>query len=133
MASGLHQHPRLLFFLRYWLPLIGYVGLIFTLSAQPHLQSPLRFDNSDKLIHASEYAGLGVLLLAMLRASNPRRPAVISALMAVAAGMAIGAIDENFQRTVPGRMCDLIDWIADSSGLVLAQLAAFVWSRIREN
>ena len=133
MASGLHQHPRLLFFLRYWLPLIGYVGLIFTLSAQPHLQTPLRFDNSDKLIHASEYGGLGVLLLAMLRASNPSRVAIVSAMMAVAAGMCIAAIDENFQRTVPGRMCDFTDWIADSSGLVLAQLAALVWSRIREN
>lgn len=133
MASGLHRHPRLLFFLRYWLPLIGYVGLIFTLSAQPRLQAPLRFQNSDKIIHAFEYAGLGVLLLAMLRASNPRRPIVASALLAVLAGMSIGAIDENFQRAIPGRMCDLVDWFADSTGVIVAQMAAYVWSRLREN
>jgi VanZ family protein len=132
LASGLHRHPRLLFFLRYWLPLLGYVGLIFTLSAQPYLQSPLHFHNSDKLIHASEYFGLGVLLLSMLRASNPARPRGFSALMALACGMTIAAGDENFQRLIPGRQCDFFDWLADSIGVLLALGAAWVWARAHE-
>jgi VanZ family protein len=129
LASGLYGRPRLLFFLRYWLPLLGYVGLIFTLSAQPYLQSPLPFHNSDKLIHASEYGGLGILLLAMLRASNPARPRWASTLMAVLCGMTIAAGDENFQRLIPGRSCDFFDWLADSSGLLLSQGAAWLWAR----
>jgi VanZ family protein len=133
LASGLYRQPRLLFFLRYWLPLIGYVGLIFTLSAQPNLQPPLHFQNSDKLMHLLEYGGLGVLLLSMLRASNPARAMWISVLLAVACGTAIAAVDENFQRTTPGRMCDVTDWLADSAGVVLAQCAAWVWARFREN
>ncbi len=132
MASGLHRHPGLLFFLRYWLPLLGYVGLIFTLSAQPYLQPPLHFHESDKLMHLLEYGGLGVLLISMLRASNPARPPAVSALMAVACGMAIGAADENFQRAIPGRVCDLHDWFADSAGVVLAQLGALAWARLQE-
>ena len=129
MASGLHGHPRLLFFLRHWLPLIGYLGLIFTLSAQPYLQPPLHFHNSDKLMHLMEYGGLGVLLISMLRASNPSRALWISVALAVACGMCVGAADENFQRLIPGRSCDLYDWFADSTGVVLAQVAAGVWAR----
>jgi len=132
LASGLSRHPNLLFFLRYWLPLIGYVGLIFTFSAQPNLPAPLPFENGDKICHLVEYGGLGVLLIAMLRASNPRRHVLVSSLLAVAGGLAIGAGDENFQRLIPGRQCDLYDWIADGTGVVLAQLAAFVWARLRE-
>ncbi len=131
MASGLDRHPRLLFFLRYWLPLIGYVGLIFSLSAQPNLRTPLPFHNSDKVMHALEYAGLGVLLLSMLRASNPARTPWISASLAVVCGMSIAGLDENFQRMIPGRMCDLFDWLADTGGLVLAQGAAAAWARVR--
>jgi VanZ family protein len=131
LASGHHRHPGLLFFLRYWLPLLCYVGLIFTLSAQPYLKPPLHFHESDKLMHTLEYGGLGVLLLSMLRASNPARPRLVSALLAVTCGMTIGAGDEQFQRLIPGRMCDLFDWLADSSGVVLAQLAAFAWWRLR--
>ena len=121
-----------MFFLRYWLPLIGYVGLIFTLSAQPYLHPPLQFHNSDKLMHLLEYGGLGVLLISMLRASNPARAMWISVALAVACGMAIGAGDENFQRLTPGRSCDLFDWFADSTGVVLAQCAAWVWARFQE-
>lgn len=132
-TEGLHRHPRLLFFLRYWLPLIGYVGLIFTLSAQPNLQSPLPFENSDKLIHACEYGLLGLLLHALARASRPERPAAAVALVALAAGMAIGACDENFQRLTPGRSCDLFDWFADTAGVTAAQVIALAWARHRED
>jgi VanZ family protein len=132
LASGLYRRHRLLFFLRYWLPLLGYVGLIFTLSAQPYLQGPLHFHNADKLEHLCEYGGLGLLLIAMLRASNPARPVIISVLLAVACGMAIGAADENFQRLTPGRSCDLYDWFADSTGVILAQCVAWIWARSQE-
>ena len=132
MASGIYRHPRLLFFLRYWMPLIGYVGLIFTLSAQPNLQPPLHFQNSDKLMHLLEYGGLGVLLLAMLRASNPSRVLWFSVVLTIVCGMTIAAGDENFQRLTPGRQCDLYDWFADSTGIVLAQGVAWLWARAQE-
>jgi VanZ family protein len=125
----LYRGSKLLFFLRYWLPLIGYVGLIFTLSAQPYLAPPLKFHNSDKLMHTLEYGGLGVLLISMLRSSNPKRARWASSLMAVLCGMSIAAADENFQRMIPGRMCDFTDWLADSGGLLLSQLSAWLWAR----
>jgi VanZ family protein len=68
----------------------------------------------------------------MLRASNPRRPVLLSSLLAVSAGLAIGAGDENFQRLIPGRSCDLNDWFADGTGVALSQVAVFVWARLRE-
>jgi VanZ family protein len=131
LASGLSRHTRLQFFLRYWLPLIGYVGLIFTLSAQPNLRPPLSFENSDKLMHLLEYGGLGLVLFPLVRASNPARSALFTAVFALVCGLTIGAADENFQRTIPGRACDLFDWFADGTGVALAQFATFLWWRSR--
>jgi VanZ family protein len=129
LASGSSRHARLEFFLRYWLPVIGYVALIFTLSAQPHLRPPLQFTNSDKVMHLGEYGMLGLLLFPLVRASNPARTLVFTGLFALACGMTIAAADENFQRLIPGRMCDVFDWVADSAGLALAQLARVAWAR----
>src|SRR5262245_47241611 len=41
-------------FVRYWLPVLTYVAMIFTLSAQPHLRPPFHFQNADKVVHMTE-------------------------------------------------------------------------------
>jgi VanZ family protein len=122
-----HDAPRRIF-VRYWLPVVLYVGMIFALSAQPGLQPPLKFENSDKVAHMLEYGGLGVLLGRALRTLPRLRSVLVASLAAVLIGAAIAACDETFQSTVPNRDPSVFDWIADCVGLSFAQLA-YLWFR----
>ena len=118
--------------LRFWLPLLAYIAMIFTLSAQPNLHPPLHFQNSDKVIHMCEYGVLGLLLYRLVRAQGWARRRDVAALIVLGAGMAIGALDERFQFYIPGRSCDLFDWLADSLGVGLAQVISLAWTEWRE-
>jgi len=126
MDAGLPKR-RLSSFLRYWLPVLLYVAVIFTLSAQPGLHAPLEFKDSDKFYHLLEYFGLGVLI-ARVMASLPRGPRpLMAALIAIVIGALIATCDEWFQSTVPRRQSSLYDGLADTLGIVLGQLLYWYW------
>ena len=80
----------------------------------------MEFKNSDKLWHLLEYGGLGLLLGRALRAGLAARPALVAAAGALVLTSLVGAADEIFQRTVPGRESSVFDWTADTAGAVLA-------------
>lgn len=113
----------------HWLPVLAYVSLIFTLSAQPRLAPPFEFQNSDKVIHLLEYAVLGVLLARAIRRSWPWRSITAAASLTLLLGLAVAAGDEWFQSTVPGRDASVFDWYADGFGLVLSQLTVLALGR----
>ena len=129
MAKAITRRTGFGLFLRYWLPVTAYVSLIFFLSAQPYLQPPLHFQNSDKLMHFGEYGLLGLLLGRALHASLTGHDLVFASLLALAIGMAIAALDERFQAFIPGRDCSLFDWFADSTGGTFAQLVFLAFAR----
>ena len=106
----------------YWVPVLVYVTIIFSLSAQPNLRPPLQFPNSDKFFHMLEYGGLGYLLARGVRAGARIRLALTAALIVAVLGGAIAASDEIFQGYIPGRDSSLQDWFADFTGLLLAQI-----------
>src|SRR5437870_10764107 len=81
-------------FVRYWLPVLAYVALIAALSAQPHLKPPFRFHNSDKIFHALEYFGLGLLLARAFAQTIPIRQALAAALVVMSCGIVVGTSDE---------------------------------------
>jgi VanZ family protein len=105
----------------YWLPVLMYVGLILTISAQPHLRPPLQFTLADKFYHVLEYFGLGVLLARAFRAGRRSAP-MRTVTRAVTLGVIVGVADEIFQSFVPGRLSDVYDVLADATGVLLAQL-----------
>jgi VanZ family protein len=109
-------------FLVFWLPVLAYITVIITLSAQPFLKPPFTFTESDKVAHLVEYGGLGLLLARALRGSLRLSVPAIAALLALLIGALIGAGDEYFQKFVPGRQSSVFDWLADLSGVALAQL-----------
>jgi VanZ family protein len=122
---GLAERPAALSantrFVRYWLPVLMYVGLILTLSAQPNLRPPLHLAFGDKISHVLEYFGLGTLLARAVRAG--RGAASTRAFMtAIALGVMVGIGDEILQSFVPGRVSDVFDVLADASGVLLAQI-----------
>lgn len=116
------RHSFAQLFLWFWAPVLVYVAIIFTFSAQPNLTVPLGFDNADKLLHMLEYGVLGFLLSRALRATARIRRALRVALIVVAVGALIGMSDEIFQRFIPGRISSVEDWLADFTGLLFAQL-----------
>lgn len=120
--------PGFRLFVRYWLPALAYVALVFSLSSMPALRPPVRFPNADKVIHMTEYAILGWLLVRALRTLPPLSGALAAGLVALAIGAAVGVADELHQRSVPGRETSALDWIADMLGLSLAQVA-YLWAK----
>ena len=122
------QPARQRTFVRYWLPVLAYVGLIFVLSSQPGLKPPFKFEMSDKVAHICEYGGLGVLLARALTTMPRFRSTLVAGLVAVVIGSSIGATDELYQYTVPNRDSDVRDWMADTLGLSLAQLV-YLWMK----
>jgi VanZ family protein len=106
-------------------PVVAYAGIIFWLSAQsdPLPFVPRAWMAQDKILHATEYAVLGALLLVALRLLGVRTWRAV--LLATALASAYGASDEFHQSFVPGRSADVRDWVADTFGAALGACAAF--------
>jgi VanZ family protein len=91
-----------------WAALLLFVG---GRSDVPTVDTPLPL---DKAAHFLLYGVLGVLTtIGWLRAREFPRLVVALALAA-----AIGACDELNQRSVEGRSADVVDWFADTAGIM---------------
>lgn len=94
---------------------IGWAAVIYTLSSQPGLDTPELFFGQDKLLHALIFGILGFLVAgALLPATRQtRRRHIVITVVLVAA---YGILDEIHQHSVPGRMPDVFDVLADIGG-----------------
>ncbi len=116
-------------FTLYWLPVLLYLTVIVVLSAQPHLTPPFEFRHGDKLLHVLEYFGLGVVIARALRATMRLHMPLVAALSTLAFGILVGTGEEYMQSFVPGRVSSAFDLLADTAGLVLAQLVYLAFTR----
>lgn len=115
--------------LKYWLPLIFYMGLIFYLSSISHPSVPMKdVWNIDKIYHLIEYGIFGFLafiafvhtpLDILFRSKSP----IIFAIVFTAF---YGATDEIHQIFVPGRYASGVDWIFDVIGGFLGGFCASI-------
>jgi len=113
----------------FWLPAALYAAMVLFIGSRPNLKPPVDLPFADKLLHASEYAVLGVLLTRAVRASwNAAAPAMFAALCI---GIAVGTADELNQAHVAGRSADAFDLAADTAGLGLGALALRAFTRER--
>lgn len=116
-------------FAGFWLPVLAYVSLIFTVSSQPNLQAPLHFTYGDKVVHLLEYLVLGLLLVRALRATLRVGRPLFAAMMAIGLVVLVGAGDETLQYFIPGRSSDIFDLLADSIGGAIAQFVYVTFVR----
>ncbi len=123
---------------RYWLPLAGWMALIYVLSDQPNLpKMPGLFLDFllKKGLHAAEYAVLAGLWRRALAAGGVRRAGAWALLLTVA----YAATDEWHQSFVPGRHARLSDVAVDAAGASLAlawlELGGTKWlaGRVNQN
>jgi len=128
-VEGKELHSRL-----WWviIPLWGYAVAISIGSAIPTAPpGPPWIPYFDKLEHIVEYGILGALA-ARFALTSPhlwwRNFAwwLFPILIAV-----YGCLDELHQSFVPGRICSLGDWAADSIGGLLGILVMLFWGRTR--
>lgn len=116
------RFPQTAHLWRYWLPVVGYAGLIFYLSAQSRPPGPtlwLLRELGDKTVHALEYAILGILCYRAFRHAAGRRAARSALVLAVVAATGYGVTDEIHQVFVPMREPEVWDVVMDCLGSVI--------------
>jgi VanZ family protein len=116
-------------FVTRWLPVIGYLCVIFGLSSIPQLQVPGSFRYRDKVAHLLEYGGLGLVAARAARDTWPGSNAWLRTGVLLLAVSAVGACDEKYQQWTPGRESSVYDWAADTTGGSIAQVIALIAAR----
>jgi VanZ family protein len=108
-----------------WLAVLGWMGLIFGVSAQPDLPHPSS-GMLDWLVsiagHVSEYAMLGGLLAWAIRRGRTWKGLGLAFFYALS--------DELHQAFVPGRTADPLDLVFDVLGAAVG-IGLFVWLSVR--
>ncbi|HEU4335329.1 MAG TPA: VanZ family protein [Candidatus Eisenbacteria bacterium] len=120
--AGATARTRMGRFVWYWLPAAAYVALIFIVSSIRGGDLPSAFPNLDKLAHLLEYSLLGLLLGRAIRFTLGGRGRAAAVGLTIAAGAFIGAMDEIYQRRIPGRSSDVRDWVVDVAAVALSVL-----------
>lgn len=117
--------PKYRHFLKYWLPVYLYAGLIFFYSSlsSPPLFLP-KILHADKLLHLLEYAILGYLIARAAGNSANLQLSTHFRIFAVSIAILYGLTDEFHQCFVPGRKVEILDVLADGAGALLGQLFA---------
>lgn len=107
---------------------LALMAVIFTLSAQPDLDSGLGALDLvlRKLAHMAEYAALTLLWAWALRPSV-RHCVAVAALIA----LVYAASDEFHQSFVPGRTGSPIDVVIDAAGIIVAAMLLRYHRRVR--
>jgi len=108
------------------LPALLIAGFIWFLSSQSILPQPKGILGWDKLQHLLAYGALGFTAGFWIYPAFWRRRPVLSLLITMLVSSGYGAIDEFHQYFVPGRDCNVWDWIADTLGAFLGALAVML-------
>ena len=117
--------PQVKLLLR-WAVVVGWMGLIWYLSAQPDLRSGLTPDFFlRKLAHIFEFAVLMLLVRAAWRGSAWPGSVPIAALWSFLYAL----VDEWHQSFVPGRHGAVSDVVIDAVGIVLISGALWYWQK----
>ena len=121
-------------FVSHHIPALLYAALIITLSSIPRADLPeIALLRADKLLHFAEYAVFAVLIYrSMSDLFGVHRLALV---FWVSSGITIlfAAIDEFYQKYVPGRHSDAADLILDIAGAVLILFLLWYRQKKRKN
>jgi VanZ family protein len=111
-----------------WGPVVAYMAAIFYLSAQSSPPTPGGLP--DKLAHAIEYFGLGVVVFRAVAGGFGGRVTSARAMATMIIAVAYAVSDEMHQLYVPDRTADARDLLADAAGASVALIACWAWNII---
>ena len=119
-------------FLKYWAPVIIWMGVIFTLSAIPNLKTNLEQDFLlRKIAHMVEFAILTLLLYRAIKNEGHKINKAIIYSLIIAFFYAFS--DEFHQLFVRGRHGSLKDVGIDSIGILIFSIACYYKNRKGNN
>lgn len=110
-----------------WIYPVALAVAIAVVSSRSQVAGP-EIPHFDKLVHFLVYGLLATLIV---------RIAVVRSWPGLGGGWAVvlaalyGAVDEWHQSIRPGRFVELADWLADSTGALLAVILYLGWTRYR--
>ena len=111
------------YFIKFWLPVLIYLVLIFALSSLPkQVFAETEVPFFDKFLHTIEYAVLGFLLIRALKNSRLWLSDGGFILLAVVLATLYGISDEFHQHFVPNRIASLGDVFFDYIGSVIGSI-----------
>ena len=103
-----------------WIPVVAWMAVIFSLSSIPGKDIPdVKLPNFDKLVHITEYAILGILLIRAFSNSAANTSLIKLAIISVCISALYAASDEAHQYFVIDRTPDIMDFLADSIGAII--------------
>lgn len=103
-------------FLKYWLPVIIYGALIFSLSSVPGEQIPQLFNAQDIVFHAIEYGIFAILVSRAVKAYYPSINFVRRFGWVFLVSILYAISDEFHQSFITNRDASVFDTIIDSVG-----------------
>jgi len=109
------------------LPTVYVVALFCVGSIHTSIDIPQDFIARDK---ANHFAAFGLLTLLCLRAFRQEWPNVGKrrlVVLAIATASIVGALLEIWQLMFPYRSSEVLDWVADTLGALLAGLIGYWW------
>lgn len=117
-----------------YLPLALYWAVLITLTSLPGRDLP-NIKVSDKIEHIIAFCGLAILLKMTLMVQNKfenfKKNSSLFTLIII--GIYAG-LDELHQLFIPGRSCDILDWLADMTGAFIAAfLIGFILKKFSLN
>ena len=101
--------------------LLLYCSFIYWLSSKPSLPAPMLFTHQDKIFHMGAYFIMGILAWRFFNDCFSKPTVVI--LVSLCFSSIYGMSDEWHQSFVPGREADVLDWLADTLGALIALVA----------
>jgi VanZ like family len=117
---------------RYWLLVLIYLGLIFTLSSisdLPYVSKITEMDPRKFSLHIIEYGVFSFLLYTAM--SNTKTGSIhkMALILTILAGVTVGIFDELYQSGVPGRRFNPLDILSDGVGIITGAMIAYVRRR----
>jgi VanZ family protein len=111
------------------LPVLLIAGTIWIFSSQSILPQPKGIIGWDKLQHFLAYGALGLAAGLWISPFFWNRHPALSVLITAFISSAYGAVDEFHQYFVPGRDCNVWDWLADTLGAFFGALTIMLCMR----
>lgn len=95
---------------------VVFYAALLIMGSQPEVATNLHLEFfNDKVLHALAYGGLAGLLFLGLAQPPLRRSLWVVGIVAL-----LGAVDELIQAALPHRDANVMDWLADLGGALLA-------------